>query len=57
MVFNVVLSRVLEDRGLPPEIQAQCQHIVSLEAVNTLSYNVAVAGSLVMYSRVYGGCL
>lgn len=44
-----------EDRGLPPEIQAQCQHIVSLEAVNTLSYNVAVAGSLIMYSRVYGG--
>jgi tRNA G18 (ribose-2'-O)-methylase SpoU len=43
-----------EDRGLPLEIQAQCQAIVSLEAVNTLSYNVAVAGSLVMYSRVYG---
>lgn len=44
-----------EDRGLPDHVKAQCQHIVSLEAVNTLSYNVAVAGSLIMYSRVYGG--
>lgn len=43
-----------EDRGLPDHVQAQCQAIVSLEAVNMLSYNVAVAGSLVMYSRVYG---
>ena len=44
-----------EDRGLPQDIQAQCQAIVSLEAVNRLSYNVAVAGSLIMYSRVHGG--
>lgn len=43
-----------EDRGLPDQIKAQCQHIVSLQAVNMLSYNVAVAGSLVMYSRVFG---
>lgn len=44
-----------EDRGLPDQVRTQCQAIVSLEAVNMLSYNVVVAGSLVMYSRVYGG--
>ena len=43
-----------EDHGLPPKILAQCQHLVSLEAVHRPSYNVAVAGSLVMYDRVFG---
>ncbi len=43
-----------EDHGLPPKIIKQCQHIVSLEAVTKQSYNVAVAGSLVMYDRVFG---
>jgi len=42
-----------EDDGLPQEILDYCNCVVSLEAINTLSYNVAVAGSLVMYSRVY----
>jgi tRNA G18 (ribose-2'-O)-methylase SpoU len=42
-----------EDNGLPNEVRAQCQHIVSIESVNTASYNVAVAGSLVMYSRIF----
>ena len=43
-----------EDSGLPPKIIEQCQHLVTLEAVNRPSYNVAVAGSLVMYDRIFG---
>lgn len=42
-----------EDYGLPDKIRDKCWAIVSLEAVNTLSYNVAVAGSLVMYNRLF----
>ncbi len=43
-----------EDHGLPPKILEKCQHIISLESINTNSYNVAVAGSLVMYARQFG---
>jgi len=43
-----------EDSGLPKHVMAKCQSIISLEALNTLSYNVAVAGSLVMYHRRFG---
>ena len=43
-----------EDYGLPQEILNQCQHIVSLQATNQQSYNVAVAGSIVIYDRVFG---
>lgn len=43
-----------EDNGLPPQVLAKCQSVISLEALNTLSYNVAVAGSLVMYHRQFG---
>ena len=42
-----------EDHGLPENITEKCQSIVSLQAVNTQSYNVAVAGSLVMYHRQF----
>ena len=42
-----------EDYGLPPDIIEQCQSIVSLEAVRKFSYNVAVAGSVIMYDRVF----
>jgi len=42
-----------EDSGLPPKILAKCQAVVALEAVGPLSYNVAVAGSVVMYHRVF----
>ena len=42
-----------EDHGLPQHILDQCQHVISLEAINRPSYNVAVAGSLVMYHRVF----
>jgi tRNA G18 (ribose-2'-O)-methylase SpoU len=40
-----------EDHGLPATVTAQCHSVVSLESVRTESYNVAVAGSLVMYDR------
>lgn len=40
-----------EDYGLPQEIIEKCKHLVSLSSVNTLSYNVSVAGSIVMYHR------
>lgn len=42
-----------EDHGLPENVIDKCQHIISLEAINTASYNVAVAGSLVMYHRQF----
>lgn len=42
-----------EDGGLPPSILDKCQHVISLESVRSASYNVAVAGSLVMYHRAF----
>jgi len=42
-----------EDHGLPKDVLQKCQATISLESVNTESYNVAVAGSLVMYHRNY----
>lgn len=41
-----------EDHGLPPEVVKQCQQVVSIESLRQPSYNVAVAGSLVMYHRL-----
>lgn len=41
-----------EDHGLPASVLAKCHHVVSLESVRTQSFNVAVAGSLVMYDRL-----
>lgn len=41
-----------EDHGLPKECLEQCQHTISLEAIRTISYNVAVTGSIVMYHRL-----
>jgi tRNA G18 (ribose-2'-O)-methylase SpoU len=43
-----------EDNGLPPAVQSRCAHIVAIEALRTESYNVAVAGSIVMWHRQYG---
>lgn len=40
-----------EDNGLPDEISRKCHRIVSLDSVGHNSYNVGVAGSLVMYHR------
>lgn len=43
-----------EDLGLPESVLEKCNMVVSLEAVLSESYNVAVAGSLVMYDRMFG---
>lgn len=42
-----------EDGGLPNVVIEDCQHILELPSVRTPSYNVAVAGSLVMYNRQF----
>ena len=42
-----------EDNGLPSFILKQCNAIVSLEAATKPSYNLAVAGSIVMYHRCF----
>jgi tRNA G18 (ribose-2'-O)-methylase SpoU len=42
-----------EDEGLPTEIIEQCRWSISLESVNQNSYNVAIAGSIVMYHRIF----
>ena len=41
-----------EDHGLPPSVLERCQHTISLPSIRTNSYNVAVAGSLIMYDRM-----
>lgn len=48
---SVVYLLGAEDHGIPSAILARCHHVVSLPSVRTESYNVAVAGSLVMYDR------
>lgn len=40
-----------EDGGLGEKILSRCNEVVSIEAVNKASYNLAVAGSIVMYHR------
>lgn len=40
-----------EDSGLGARVQAICNRIVSIESVRAPSYNVAVAGSILMYHR------
>lgn len=42
-----------EDHGIPPKILEKCNLVVSLESIRHQSYNVAVAGSLVMYHRIF----
>ncbi len=37
---------------MPKSVVRDCQEVVSLESVNYGSYNVAVAGSIVMYDRI-----
>jgi len=41
-----------EDHGLPQAILDKCQQVVSIEALRMESYNVAVAGSIVMWHRL-----
>ena len=40
-----------EDAGLPPAIVRACAHCVSLDGARASSYNVATAGTLIMYDR------
>lgn len=42
-----------ESDGLPDHIQQQCNAVIGLESVNYPSYNLAVAGSLVLYHRIF----
>jgi len=44
-----------EDHGLPMAVKDYCDTIVSIEAVGIASYNVAVAGSIMMYHRMFVG--
>ena len=44
-----------EDGGLPNEIRDRCHQVISIPSVRTASYNVAVAGTLVMYDRMVKG--
>jgi len=40
-----------EATGLPDHVKKDCDFIVTIESFRYASYNVAVAGSLVMYHR------
>jgi len=42
-----------EDQGLPQSLIEKCDHIITLDAIRRPSFNVAVAGSIVMYHRVF----
>jgi tRNA G18 (ribose-2'-O)-methylase SpoU len=42
-----------EAMGLPAAVLEKCNHLVSLEWVDYPSYNLAVAGSIVLYHRVF----
>ena len=41
-----------EDHGLPSNILDCCTRIISIETAKIESYNVAIAGSIVMYQRL-----
>lgn len=40
-----------EDHGLTPDERDRCHHLVQIESLGTASMNVAVAGSLLLYTR------
>lgn len=40
-----------EDHGLSPDILRRCHHTIAIPAQRTESFNVAVAGALVMFDR------
>jgi len=42
-----------EATGLPARLLEQCNAVIGLESINKASYNVAVAGSIVLYHRVF----
>jgi tRNA G18 (ribose-2'-O)-methylase SpoU len=41
-----------EANGLPAYVQEQCDEVISIDSVRDASYNVAVAGSIVLYHRL-----
>ncbi len=41
-----------EANGLPAYVQEQCDEVISIDAVRDASYNVAVAGSIVIFHRL-----
>ena len=49
---NAIYILGSEDHGVPKSVLRGCREIVSLESETYGSYNVAVAGSLVMYDRM-----
>jgi tRNA G18 (ribose-2'-O)-methylase SpoU len=42
-----------EDSGLPPRVLSACNQVVAIESIRSQSYNLAVAGSIVMYDRMF----
>ncbi len=44
-----------EANGLPKKVVDQCNGVISIESDRTYSYNVAMAGTLVMYDRLIKG--
>ncbi|KAL7522661.1 hypothetical protein ACHAWX_007603 [Stephanocyclus meneghinianus] len=49
---NAIYILGSEDHGVPKSVLRGCREVVSLEAEEYGSYNVAVAGSIVMYDRM-----
>ena len=49
---NCIYILESEDDGVPKSVIRGCREVVSLDAENYGSYNVAVAGSIVMYDRM-----
>lgn len=45
-----------EDYGMPAHIKEHCNMLVSIESTRIESYNVAIAGSIVMYHRLISQC-
>lgn len=41
-----------EDHGIPPSILMRCHSVVSIPAIRTASFNVSVAGAIVMFDRM-----
>jgi tRNA G18 (ribose-2'-O)-methylase SpoU len=40
-----------EDNGVSSMLRSACKHVIELPAVRSESFNVAVAGTMVMYDR------
>lgn len=49
---NAIYCLGAEDYGLPRAMLDDCKTVVSLDAIRQPMYNVAVAGSIIMYDRM-----